>query len=158
MHRLALLLAVLVPLAGCLGGSTPSDVTDVPDDAAPTSRGEWTNETLSGTVTGAHTPLGVVNVGDSDTVHSVKVNKNVSRMHVHVVADGAEVRVGFDCQEGDTVSCQEWGTTEDGHLHHDIGAPSAGGYKLSFWYGEMGAGEASYEAEVGQLRNVTVSA
>lgn len=157
MHRLALLLVVLVPLAGCLGGSTPADVTDAPDDPAPTYRMEWTNETRSGTVTGAHTPLGDLNMGGSDTVQSVTVKEDVSRMHVHVVAEGGEVRVGFDCQEGETISCQEWKTTEDGHLHHDISAPSAGTYKLSFWYGEMGAGEASYEAEIGQLRNVTAS-
>jgi hypothetical protein len=146
MRWSAVLAALLLVTAGCLGSSDDDGVPSADGDDEDTGpQTTWETVTRSGTVSGAGTPAGSVSQGGGNMA-TWTVPQDTRIMYLNLTAEGGELSMqyGPDCNTEDTVECEYQTTTEDGEAREIVEDPAADGWE-AYLFIENDAGEVDWE-------------
>lgn len=171
---LLLVLALTLPLAGCLagddgGGNVGTATTDdgtntTPDPAASTTGPDanrthtWNETTIEGSVTGGHAPV-VVSWRESGGVETWNVTGTVPLMHVNISAGG---ELSFyiyppGCESSGAFAgadCASSNTTGNGEYTHTVENATEGEWRIEFFRQDPGYGTTDYTLTIAQLVEV----
>lgn len=153
MRLLAVFLAAALLFTGCLQ-SNPEPEASADDEPAPTVEPRHANTTYQGTISGAGTPVTSVNDGSSDTVQTIAVEANATKIYINVTISSdtpeAQARVGFFCSENDqgAISCEEERTTTDELSWSSTDVTDD--FDIAFFW-DQGAGDMEWTALVTQI-------
>lgn len=148
MRWSAVLAAVLLVTAGCLGSTDEDSIPSADDDTEDEDpRTTWETVTRSGTVTGAGTPAGSISQGGGNQA-TWSVPQDTRTLYLNVTADGGQLSIDYgpDCNTQDTVQCEHSASTEDGEarLVHEM--PNATGWE-AYVFIQNNAGEVDWQLQ-----------
>ncbi len=172
---LLLVLALTLPLAGCLGGDegggnvgtastddptvSPGNTTTNGTSANATHPHAWNRTTIEGSVTGGYAPVVGAGFTNSGGDEAWNVTGTVHIMHVNLTATG-ELNVYIyppGCENDDNVAgapCATSNTTENGEVRFTVEDADEGEWTIELYRQDGGYGTTDYTIEIAQYVEV----
>ncbi len=157
---LALILASVLLLAGCLGGGGDTSLdeqsaagnttTEAPVNESSTPEFTWTHEEKTGTVEG--TNAAAVTVGAEQ--ESVRIVEGATNLILNFTAEDGELWVDIvppGCSGGASSDCSHRADTTDGTSTWSTTNPESGAWTVYLYKGDPGVSPVDYVVSIDQL-------